>query len=200
MVSDKQMLVGITGGIGSGKTTICKVFETLGAKTYYADDRAKWLMEHDQELVNQVKALFGEEAYLHGNLNRKLIADRAYHDDSLLTKLNSVVHPAVGRDTQEWIKKHDDAKLLLKEAALLFETGIYRQLYKNILVLAPKEIRIQRVLQRDSHRDEPAVKAIISKQMDDEEKIPLADYLIQNDGNQSVIRQVMKIYDDLLVA
>lgn len=196
----KPLIVGVTGGIGSGKTTVCKIFETLGAKTYYADDRAKWLMENDNGLIKDIKALFGDDAYYSGNLDRKYIASKAFQDDSVLEQLNSLVHPVVGRDVEEWISENKEAKLLLKEAALLFETGSYKSLDKTILVIAPEETRIQRVVSRDDHRSEQDVKNIMANQMKDEEKKPLADYIIANDGDQSVIKQVMKIYDKLIVA
>ena len=114
-MSNKPLIVGVTGGIGSGKTTVCEVFETLGARTYYADDRAKWLMENDNELIKNIKALFGEEAYREDKLDRKYIASRAFRDDSLLEQLNGLVHPAVSRDVEKWIAENQDTKLLLKE-------------------------------------------------------------------------------------
>ncbi|WP_424962419.1 dephospho-CoA kinase [Ekhidna sp.] len=199
-MSNKPHIVGITGGIGSGKTTVCKIFETMGARTYYADDRAKWLMENDDQLIKNIKALFGEEAYREDKLDRKHIASMAFKDDSLLEQLNGLVHPAVSHDVVKWIDENQDARLLLKEAALLFETGSYKALDKNILVTAPEDIRILRVVSRDSHRSEQDVKNIIENQMKDEEKRPLADFVIENDGNQSVIKQVMNIYEELIVA
>ncbi|WP_425393088.1 dephospho-CoA kinase [Ekhidna sp.] len=196
---NKQLFIGITGGIGSGKTTVCRVFEVLGAKTYYADDRAKMLMHSDEKLVSQIKELFGEEAYVDGKLDRKYIAEKVFKDDALLEKLNGLVHPAVGMDVEQWRNENPDADLLLKEAALLFETGSYKALDKNILVTAPEEVRIERVVSRDKHRNRSDVKAIIDKQMSDEEKRPLADYVVNNDGSESIIKQVMKIYQELVV-
>ncbi|WP_420576365.1 dephospho-CoA kinase [Ekhidna sp.] len=199
-MSNKPLIVGVTGGIGSGKTTVCKVFETLGAKTYYADDRAKWLMENDPELVESIKSLFGESAFKEGKLDRQHIARAAFKDDSLLNQLNKLVHPAVGRDVEKWMRENQNSKLLLKEAALLFETGSYKNLDRNILVTAPEDMRIRRVVARDSHRKAEDVKDIISKQMKDEEKRKLADFVIENDGNRSMIEQVMNIYKELVVA
>lgn len=199
-MSNKPLIVGVTGGIGSGKTTVCKVFETLGAKTYYADDRAKWLMENDPELIESIKNLFGGSAFKEGMLDRQHIARAAFKDDSLLNQLNKLVHPAVGRDVEKWVRENQNSKLLLKEAALLFETGSYKALDKSILVTAPENIRIQRVVSRDSHRNVEDVKDIISKQMNNEEKRKLADFVIENDGNRSMIEQVMNIYKELVVA
>lgn len=196
----KPLFAGITGGIGSGKTTVCKVFETLGARVYYADDRAKWLMENDDDLIEGIKSLFGGQAYKKNKLDRKFIADQVFQNGILLDKLNAMVHPAVAKDVAQWSTQNQDAKLLLKEAALLFETGSYKSLGKNILVTAPEELRVKRVVLRDDHRTEEDVKAIIDKQMPDEEKIPLSDFIIVNDESKSVIKQVIDIKDQLIVA
>ncbi|MEQ9007516.1 MAG: dephospho-CoA kinase, partial [Ekhidna sp.] len=181
-MQSKHAIIGVTGGIGSGKTTVCKIFEVLGAITYYADDRAKWLMENDSELVVQIKNLFGERAFNEGKLDRKFIAGQVFKDEGLLKKLNGLVHPAVAKDVDRWVQENQDADLLLKEAALLFETGSYKNLSKNILITAPEDVRIERVTARDSHRSAEDVRDIIRKQMDDKEKIPLADFVIENDG------------------
>ncbi|WP_420317484.1 dephospho-CoA kinase [Ekhidna sp.] len=194
----KQLFIGITGGIGSGKTTVCKIFEVLGAKTYYADERAKALMESDQELISEIKSMFGDEAYSDGKLDRKYIAKRAFNDQSLLERLNNLVHPAVGRDVSVWKKQQSDSPFLLKEAALLFETGSYKLLDKNILITAPEDLRIKRVIKRDSHRTESDIKAIIQKQMSDDDKIPLADFVIDNGEDSSLIKQVMKVHQSII--
>ena len=198
-MKNNPSVIGITGGIGSGKSTVCKVFESLGAITYYADDRAKWLMASDRQLINQIKDLFGEEAYNKNGLDREYIAGVAFKDKIVLEKLNKLVHPAVARDIKSWADEHSKAPLLLKEAALLFETGSYKELDKTILVTAPEKLRIKRVVDRDPHRSEEDVQLIIDKQMSEEEKIPLADFVITNDGSRSVIKQVMDIYA-LLIA
>ncbi len=195
----KPLIVGVTGGIGSGKSIVCKVFETLGAVTYYADDRAKWLMQNDNQLIKEIKELFGDDAYKNGQLDRIHIANRAFKDQSLLEKLNQKVHPAVAEDVAKWVQKNQSSHLLLKEAALLFETGSYKSLDKTILVTAPEELRIDRVVNRDTHRSEQDVKDIISKQMSDEEKLSLADFVIENDGKSSIIKQVTKLYDELII-
>ena len=199
-MKSRQLKVGITGGIGSGKSTICRVFETLGASTYYADDRAKWLMANDDQLINEIKNLFGEDAYNDGNLERKFIAGQAFRDQSLLEKLNQLVHPVVARDVAKWIQENQHEPLLLKEAALLFETGSYKSLDKTILVTAPEEIRIQRVAGRDAHRTKADIRDIINKQIRDEKKSPLADFVIENDGKKPIIKQAMNIYSTLIIA
>jgi len=193
----KPKLVGVTGGIGSGKTTICKIFEVLGFKTYYADDRAKFLMENDSELINTIKSIFGIKAYQNGNLNRKEIGSQVFHDQQLLERLNRAVHPSVRIDFERWVEENRSQKLLLKEAALLFETGSYRELDFNILVIADEETRIQRVLARDPQRNEADVKSIIGKQLPDTKKIPLADFIIDNSGNESIIQQTVDVYHQL---
>lgn len=195
----KPNIVGVTGGIGSGKSTVCKIFETLGAITYYADDRAKWLMTHDINLIESIKGLFGDQVYVDGQLDRKHIASIAFKDQNVLDQLNQVVHPAVAKDVEKWTEEYVDAPLLLKEAALLFETGSYQALDKTILVTAPHQIRVERVVQRDTHRSVEDVETIIGKQMSDENKTPLADYVIENDGKKSLIKQVMDIFP-LLIA
>ncbi len=198
-MENKPPIIGVTGGIGSGKSTVCKILESLGAITYYADDRAKWLMVNNQDLVDSVKNLFGKEAYTDAGLDRKFIAQKAFKDDSLLNKLNQLVHPAVADDLKSWIQTNLKAPLLLKEAALLFETGSYKSLDRTILVTAPDEIRIERVVKRDAHRSREDVKSIIAKQMSDKEKLSLADYVVVNDGKTSLIQQVMKLYPRLVI-
>ncbi|MEM7296750.1 MAG: dephospho-CoA kinase [Bacteroidota bacterium] len=195
---NSPLLVGITGGIGSGKSTVCKIFEVLGHKVYYADDRAKWLMENDLQLINEIKLLFGSEAYKDGHLNRKWIAEKVFKSQDLLSQLNAKVHPAVGEDLKNWAEQNNTEKILFDEAALLFEVGSYKKMDKNILVMAPEEIRIDRVVRRDPHRSPKSVKDIIDKQMSDEEKTPLADFVIKNDGSDSLIRQAMAVYSDLI--
>ncbi len=144
------MKIGITGGIGSGKTTVCKIFETLGIPVYYADDRAKELMVTNPDLVAGIKKLFGEEAYhSDGSLNRAHIAALAFGDAAMLAQLNALVHPAVHQDGYEWAESQTDAPYTLREAALVFESGGHKKLDKVITVFAPKEMRIERVMARD---------------------------------------------------
>ncbi|MGB0862155.1 MAG: dephospho-CoA kinase [Saprospiraceae bacterium] len=188
------MKIGITGGIGSGKTTICKIFEVLGIPVYYADDRAKRLMVENEILKKGIIELFGKNAYLeNGELNRAHIAGIAFKDANILKALNNLVHPAVHKDANEWADAQTDAPYSLREAALIFEGGGYKLLDKVITVFAPKEVRIERVMARDKV-DKAAVEARISKQMPDEEKIKLADFVIINDGKTSLVEQVVKIH------
>lgn len=189
--------VGITGGIGAGKTTVCKLFEVLGIPIYYADDRAKWLMENQQELISGIVQLFGTEAYdAQKHLNRSYIAQKAFHNPELLQQLNALVHPAVALDGMEWQQAQSEIPYTLKEAALLFESGSYKLLDKIIVVSAPLELRIQRVMERDGSTRE-AVLQRISRQIPQEEKEARADFIIHNDGISPLIPQVLSIHQKL---
>ncbi|MDX1667272.1 MAG: dephospho-CoA kinase, partial [Saprospiraceae bacterium] len=145
-----MLKVGITGGIGSGKTTVSRIFESIGIPVYYADDRAKWLMKNDAQIVRKIKKAFGEEAYTsEGELNRTFLADRVFGDEEQLRRLNRIVHPAVRRDADHWHLNQSGVPYTLKEAALLFESGSYRYLDRIISVTAPRALRIKRVMKRD---------------------------------------------------
>lgn len=194
----KNLQVGLTGGIGSGKTTVSKFFATLNIPIYYADDTAKWLMQNDDNLINAIKSAFGEDIYTDGCvLNRQKLAEIVFNDVKALRRLESLVHPAVFRHSQEWAAQHPDAPYLIREAALTFESGSYKLLDKVITVFAPKEVRIQRVLQRDNTTKE-AIEARMDKQWQDEQKMELADFVIYNDGKQLIIPQVLQIHKKLL--
>ncbi|MEM9337133.1 MAG: dephospho-CoA kinase [Bacteroidota bacterium] len=193
----KPYLVGVTGGIGSGKSTLCKVYEILGSKCYYADDRAKQLMENNQDLITKITVLFGAEAYVDGRLNRKEIGRQVFRNQALLEQLNQLVHPAVKDDFRLWVEENRNVDVLLKEAALLFETGSYKELDRTILVTADREVRMQRVLHRDSHRSKEDVIGIMDKQLPDTQKSVLADYIVSNDGSNSLIKQALDIYKKL---
>ncbi len=189
--------VGITGGIGSGKTSVCKIFEVLDIPIYYADERAKALMTTDPDVILGVKNLFGEKAYLpDGHLNRKWIGNIVFGNQEKLDALNAIVHPAVHRDTQKW-NDAQSSPYTLREAAIMIESGGYKLVDKLIVVYTPKEIRIQRVMKRDKV-ERAVVEARISKQMPDIDKLDYADYLIYNDGKTSLIQQVLQIHEDLI--
>ncbi len=193
-----MLRVGITGGIGSGKTTVCKIFETLGIPVYYADERAKWLMANDSRLIASIRKLFGDEAYdAEGNLNRSHLANIVFNAPEQLAKLNALVHPAVARDAAAWNQKQTDVPYTLREAALIYEVGIDQQLDFVIAVTAPLETRIRRVMERDQTARE-AVEARMDKQMPEAEKVKRADFVIYNNGNRALIPQVMDIHRALL--
>ncbi len=193
----KPLLVGLTGGIGSGKTTVSRVFMSLGVPVYYADDRGKWLMLYDQQLKARVIEHFGTESYRGEELNRAYLAQRVFSDDEELQKLNALVHPAVGRDFATWVSAHQDHPYLIKEAALIFEGGSYKQLDKIINVSATREVRLQRVLLRDLQRSREQVLSIMEKQLSENERKRRSDYLIDNNGKKLIIPQVLAIDEEL---
>jgi dephospho-CoA kinase len=194
--------VGITGGIGSGKTTVCEVFERLGVPVYYADKQAKYLMETDKNLREAIRQLFGDEAFdAENNLNRAFIAGIVFKDEEKLLALNALVHPAVKADYDSWnaILARKEYPYSLKEAALLVESGSYKDLDKLIVVSAPLEDRIKRVMARDNITAEQ-VKARIDAQLPESEKVKLADYVIDNNLIMELVPQVGKVHLDLLNA
>lgn len=188
--------VGITGGIGSGKTTICQIFETMNIPIYYSDDRAKYLMNHNASVKTKICSVFGESAYNENGLDRAYLANIVFKDKKKLEKLNSIVHPAVHKDVHEWSRKHKTA-YCLQEAALLFENGSHKQLDYLITVTAPLEVRISRVLQRDNTTKEQIL-ARVNNQWTDEQRVPLSDFVINNDGRQALVPQIWKIHQQLL--
>lgn len=190
--------VGITGGIGSGKTTVCKIFEVLGIPVFYADSAAKAIMNTDQALVAGIKAAFGNEAYHQDDaLNRKYLAKIVFNDDAELARLNALVHPAVFRAFEVWAKNQHAVPYVLKEAALLFESGSNKLCDKMILVTAPQELKIKRVIERDAITA-TEVLSRMSKQFTDEQKSSLADFAVINDENQLLIPQVLKLHEQFL--
>lgn len=190
-----MLKIGITGGIGSGKTTVCKVFETLGIPVFYADTVAKQIMVTDELLVAGVKSAFGKESYAaDGSLNNKYIAGIVFNNADELARLNALVHPAVFRAFDSWVKQVPaTVPYVLKEAALLFESGSYELCDQNILVLAPEAVRLRRVMERDGVTAEQ-VKVRMDKQLPDEDKIKLADQVINNNETDSLIVQVTQLH------
>lgn len=196
----KLLQVGITGGIGSGKSLVCKIFNALGIPTYDADSRAKMVMTTDGILVDAIKKEFGFLAYdAKGVLNRQHLASRVFNQPEKLKRLNELVHPRVALDYEQWVSSQADVKYVLKEAALLFESGSYQSLDKIIVVTAPETLRIQRVLARDPHRSVQQTKEIIRNQMEEEEKIKKADYVIVNDETTLLIPQVLNLHLQFIV-
>jgi len=194
-----MLKIGITGGIGSGKTTVCRIFETLGIPVFYADTVAKQIMVTDPILVAGVKQAFGEDSYLaDGTLNNKHIAGIVFNNALELEQLNSLVHPAVFRAFDSWIEQvPDTVPYTLKEAALLFESDSYKMCDQTVLVIAPLETRLQRVMVRDGV-SEAQVRARMDKQLSDEQKMKLADHLIYNNETDSLIAQVLKLHQQFL--
>lgn len=198
MNNSRPIWVGITGGIGSGKSIVCQFFKILGIPVYSADDRAKWLMSNDPHVKSELVNEFGKETYLKdGTLDRAFLAQKVFSDSEKVKKINSIVHPAVGKDFKFWAQKQH-APYLLKEAALLFETGTNEELDKVINVSSPLKIRMARVLMRDTHRNEDQVNQIINQQLPDEKKNELADFVIKNSENKLLIPQILEIHKKLL--
>ncbi|GAB4397780.1 MAG: dephospho-CoA kinase [Microscillaceae bacterium] len=188
-------LIGITGGIGTGKSTVCRIFALLGVPIYDSDTRARWLMNHLPVLKQAIIAHFGQQAYQDdGTLNRVYMARQVFQDAEKVKLLNQLTHPRVGQDFLEWVSLHQDHPYLLNEAALLFESGRYKTLHQTIVVQAPEKLRIERVMQRDPHRSEADIRAIMQKQMPEEEKKAQADYIITNDESQMLIPQVLALH------
>ncbi|WP_156306874.1 dephospho-CoA kinase [Sphingobacterium endophyticum] len=185
--------IGITGGIGVGKSVVTKIFKVLGVPTYDADKEAKDIMIKNDAVRNALISTFGSEVYFEdGSLNREWLGKRVFSNSEELKKLNAIVHPAVIQDADDWADSQTST-YSIKEAALLFESGSYKKLDINILVVSPLELRIQRVMERD-RVDREEVLRRISKQMPEEEKEKLADYLIYNDVEHSLIDQVMYLH------
>lgn len=187
--------VGITGGIGSGKSIVCRVLETMGYVVYDSDLRARHLMENDPEIRSELIEAFGEQAFNGETLNRSYLAQRIFNDPQLRETINGIVHPAVRRDFQQWAAQQPQP-FVFQESALLFETGGSKHMDFTVLITAPVEQRIQRVRQRDNS-DETAIRARIGSQLPDEEKIPLADYVIDNSDEAVVLPQVNELLERL---
>jgi len=192
-----MLKVGITGGIGSGKTTVCRVFELLGIPVFYADAVAKEVMHSDAILRAEVLKAFGNESYFpDGNLNRKHISDIVFQDEEELEKLNALVHPAVFRAFDQWALVQK-APYLIKEAALLFESESYKMCDVSVLVKSEDRLRIARVSKRDAISEEQVLLRM-SRQLTDEEKEKLADYILYNDEKCLLIPQILHLHQTFL--
>jgi dephospho-CoA kinase len=185
--------IGITGGIGSGKTTVCNIFDVLGVPVFHADEVARVLQDMDADIRSGMIDLFGEAIYFaNGKLDRKKVAALIFNNPALKNKVNLLVHPKVKKNFLDWTAKNQSEDYILYEAAILFETGSYSGFDYNILVTASEQVRIDRVVKRD-HTNEEAVLDRIRNQMSDEEKIPLADFIIENNEKQLIIPQIVHL-------
>lgn len=189
-------IIGITGGIGSGKSTVCNIFKALGYRIYDADAQAKTILVENEAVKSQIIAAFGKESYLSdGTYNRGYIGGLVFKDKAKLAQLNAIVHPATKADFEDWIKMNQvdyNKKNLIKEAAILFESGAYQQTDLIISVYAPKDVRIKRVMTRDNS-DRAFVLQKIASQWSDSKKIHLANFTIFNDGVHALIPQIQEI-------
>lgn len=191
-----MLKIGLTGGIGSGKSTVARVFETLGIPVYYADDAAKRLMNTHPGLKTALISHFGEETYADGELDRKYLASIVFNNKEKLDLLNSIIHPVTIRDAEEWMARQT-APYAIKEAALLFESGATEKLDYVIGVYAPQHLRIQRVMQRDGLSTDEVLKRI-SRQIDEEMKMKLCNFVIRNSDRELVLPQILAIHQTLL--
>ena len=195
--SNSQKIIGITGGIGSGKSLICKIFSIMDIPIYDADTRAKYLINNDLSLKNSIKNLLGNNAYISTDeYNRKWVASQVFNNPDLLKQLNSLVHPCVHKDAHDWVKNYPKSPFLLYEAALMKAAGDNNMFDKIIVVNAPIDLRIKRIQARDN-RSEQEIKAIIERQISDEERLEIADYVIENDDKTPVLEQVLRLYNKL---
>lgn len=191
-----MMLVGLTGGIGSGKTTVAKMFMDLGVPVFIADVEAKKLMRSSKVIKRKLIQLFGEEAYLDGLLNKPLIASKIFNDKDMLEKMNAIIHPKVEKRFKKWILKQE-APYVISEVAILFENNTYKNYDCIITVTASEEERMKRILKRDS-TSEKKIRAIMKNQWADAEKIKHSDYVIYNTTLEETLRQVGEIHKKLV--
>ena len=191
--------VGVTGGIGSGKSTVCRIFEALGIPVYDADHWAKWLVANDKELKTKMVDAFGSETYLaDGTYNRSYIAGRVFSNKKELELLNALIHPAVAVHSNNWHEEQLQAgtPYTIKEAALMIESGSHHELDRLVVVTAPENLRIERVMKRDGVGKE-AVLARLRNQLPESDKVKLADYIVENDENQLLLPQIWNIHKAL---
>ena len=188
-------IIGLTGGIGSGKSRVVALFSTLGVPCYIADFEAKRLMNNQPEVKAAIVDLFGEQAYVEGDLNRSYLSQIVFAKPEKLKALNAIVHPAVAKDFFAWVEQQK-ASFVIKEVAILFETGGYKNVDKTVLITAPETIRIERVMLRDGVTAEE-VKARMRNQWTDAQRKPLADFVIENINWVETAEEVKKLYNTL---
>ena len=191
-----MLRIGVTGGIGGGKSLVCNILEKMGVPVYYADQEARRLMNGRPELREGISRLLGPEAYRAGELDRQRVASMVFADPVLLDELNKLVHPAVHEDFYEWTRLQEGKPVVAEEAALLYESGADRMLDRNILVSAPEDLRLRRVMQRDGVGRQDVLQRM-RRQMDEESKKELADEVILNDGHRLLLPQVVAVYNKL---
>jgi dephospho-CoA kinase len=189
--------LGVTGGIGSGKTSVCRVFDVLGIPVYYTDREARDIMENDQTIRMQINSLIGRDMYRNGFLDRMTMADIIFNDRDMLMKVNSIVHPAVFERFIEW-EESQDAPYVIMEAAILFESGASKMMNRIATVVTPEEERISRVIARNRLTRQQVMERM-KNQLDDEERIRLSDYVIFNSENNMILPAILKIHEDILI-
>lgn len=189
--------LGLTGGIGSGKTLVCQIFEKLGVPVYYADMAARELMNTNRDLKSGIVKNFGDQAFEGGTLNRQFLADTVFGDPEKLSELNRLVHPAVRQDFLQWAVRQSRSPYVIEEAAILFESGASHEMDQTVLVYAPEELRVKRVMLRDGHSREEVLKRM-GHQLSEEEKRERADHVLINDGAQMLLPQVIHLHNTIL--
>jgi dephospho-CoA kinase len=190
-----MLTVGVTGGIGSGKTLICRIFSILGVPVYNADAQAGRLINEDRAIIDKLIGVFGREIISYGKPDRKILAGKVFSDPDALKQINEIVHPAVKTDFKLWLTRYYHHPYIIKEAAILFESGTYRDLDTVILVTAPEHIRIQRVMIRDGD-EEVNIRKRISSQWTDDRKATLAGTIIENDNTEAVLPVVLQLHSE----
>jgi dephospho-CoA kinase len=185
-------IIGITGGIGSGKSTVCEVFKAFGVPVFHADDEAKKIYKDFPEVLTKVAEWFGQDTVQNGKLNREVLASKVFNDAESLTRLNNLIHPYVTRRFKEWYMDQN-GPYVLREAAILIESGSYKDCAEIIVVTAPENVRIARIKKREGNRFEDSL-ARMKFQMTDEERITYADYVINNDGVELILPQIEVIH------
>jgi len=196
-MSNSVKEIAISGGIGSGKTYICNVFEALGIPVYYSDNRAKDLVNESLELKTKIQSLLGSESYLNGVYNTTFVTSQVFNNKSLLQKLNTIIHPAVAIDYKSWVNINNHHPYLIKESAIIFELGIEKKFHKTLLITANQDLRIDRVIKRDPWRSKSEIEAIIRKQLSDSEKEKRSDYTINTNESELILPHIIKIHNSL---
>jgi dephospho-CoA kinase len=191
-----MLKIGLTGGIGSGKTTVAQIFEVLAIPVYYADEAARELMNRDPELKNQIISAFGNEVFKEGKLDRTYLGNLVFGDTQKLALLNALVHPVTIRDADSWMRRQT-SPYAIKEAALIFEGGLEKYFDYIIGVKAPVNLRLERVIKRDQTSSENVLQRM-DQQMNEEEKMSRCDFVIDNDGDQAILPQVLALHETLL--
>lgn len=195
----KPKLIGITGGIGAGKSTVSTICKHLGFKVYNSDQRAKEIVSEDSIIKKKLISFFGNNVYKNGVFDRKFLSDKIFNDKSSLQQINSIIHPAVKKDFNCWVTNNSNEKILFKESALLFESGAYKELDKIILIVSDKNLRVSRVLNRDQKRSKKEIESIIDKQIQEAEAIKYADIVIDNNHKKMLLPSVIRELEKLMV-
>tara|TARA_X000001036_G_scaffold117048_1_gene110439 strand:- start:11232 stop:11849 length:618 start_codon:yes stop_codon:yes gene_type:complete len=198
MTKKSPFLVGITGGVGAGKSLICKILNTLGVPIYLSDGRAKVLMNNNEDLKKEIINNFGIESYKNNKIDNQFLSNKIFENNSHRLKINSLVHPFVKEDFHFWIKKNSNNDYLVKESALIIESESYKELDFLIYVSAERNIRIKRVLQRDQEKNEDDIVKIIKTQMDVKKAINFCDEVIDNNEKNLLLPKVLKIHKKIL--